>query len=71
METITKFYRSFKAIGLPSKTIPIVLLLYCFGTLFESVGIGMLLPIFEIINAPNDQKISNYSGLSKTIIDAV
>lgn len=71
METITKFYRSFKAIGLPSKTIPIVLLLYCFGTLFESAGIGMLLPIFEIINAPNDQNIANYSGLSKTIMDAV
>jgi len=68
MEIIIKFYKSFKAMGLPSKTIPIVLLLYCFGTLFESAGIGMLLPVFEMINISDGQNIANHSNLSKTIM---
>ena len=71
MQTIIKFYQSFKAIGLPSRTIPVVLFIYCFGTLFESAGIGMLLPIFEMINSSDGQNITNYSDLSKTIMGVI
>tara|TARA_B100001105_G_C22397848_1_gene447672 strand:- start:2129 stop:3916 length:1788 start_codon:yes stop_codon:yes gene_type:complete len=71
MQTIIKFYQSFKAIGLPSRAIPVVLFIYCFGTLFESAGIGMLLPIFEMINSSDGQNITNYSDLSKTIMGVI
>ena len=71
MQTIIKLYQSFKAIGLPPKAIPVVLFIYCFGTLFESAGIGMLLPIFEMINSSSDQAVTNYSSLSKIIMDTI
>jgi len=71
MQTIIKLYQSFKAIGLPPKAIPVVLFIYCFGTLFESAGIGMLLPIFEMINSSSDQAVTNYSSLSKVIMDTI
>ncbi len=57
-------------IGLPRRRIATLLLLHLFGTLFESFGLGMLLPIFDLMQKGGDAAaLAEQSGLWRTIAD--
>ncbi|MSO74230.1 MAG: ABC transporter ATP-binding protein [Alphaproteobacteria bacterium] len=57
-------------IGLPWTRIAALLLIHLVGTLFESFGLGMLLPVFDLIQKGGDAKVlAAQSGLWRIIVD--
>lgn len=57
-------------IGLPRTRIAALLLFHLVGTLFESFGLGMLLPVFDLIQKGGDAKaLAAQSGLWRVIVD--